>query len=98
MNTVLTSPPHLFPAKESFRCSEEAGYVHQQLRRIGWYATHSPMTSTVILRRPPDEICKRFGLEVQKMYATLRVHPETVRPELDDLISAVENSVQVAFG
>lgn len=78
--------------QESRRCSEEAGYLHEQLRRIGWYAKHTPSTSTVMLRCPPKEVCERFGLEVDRSYATVYVFPHMIRPDLDELIAAVERA------
>jgi len=88
----LSSRYDISDDQESRRCSDEAGYLHEQLRRIGWYAKHTPSTSTVMLRRPPTEVCERFGLEVDHSYATVYVFPHMVRPDLDELIAAVERA------
>lgn len=83
---VLT-PSHTPRLCEHTRdCVEKAEYLHEQLRRIGYFSVWHPGTAVVALIRPDESTCIRYGVEYDEQWARFVVAPDTFRFDLDAFV------------
>ena len=66
-------------------------YTLVELQKISWEATAAPFYNTVIIKRPPEKIVKKWQLAVEKDIANILVMPHVTKEQIDALIEDLKN-------
>lgn len=67
-----------------------AGYTVRRLHSIGWPAWRNPYAMTVMLRRVPADVARRWLLPTDGEWAHVICMPGTTRNQIDDLVHALD--------
>lgn len=72
-------------------CLSMTAYTLAELQKIPWEATAAPFYNTVIIKRPPEKIVKKWQLAVEKDIAHILVMPHVTKEQIDALIEDLKN-------
>lgn len=70
-----------------------ADYLLESLQEIGWDAWKHKNAITVVLKKPSDEICKKYQLAVEDSITHVICIPGVEKTQLDDLINDLKNEL-----
>ncbi len=68
-------------------CLAMTAYTVEQLHAVPWEAVAAPYYNTVVIKRPPEEIVKKWQLAVEKDIAHILVMPHVAKERIDGLIT-----------
>jgi histidine decarboxylase len=72
--------------QRAVRSRQLAAYVRERLDEADWPCWRQPLGFSVVLRRPPEPVLKRWGLSHQFDWSQIKVMPGISREQLDAAI------------
>ena len=76
--------------KETWECLKNANYLYDRLTAIGYPCGLNPFSNTVLFKRPPQKLIKKWGLAPYGAFAHIVVMQDVKKENIDAFVDELE--------